>query len=217
MEDNDVAALLDDWLASAPVSADASAEQAPPAPRAPTETLLQALAADANAIAPLVGEAAASPAPEGHRDRYLVFTIAATVYAVLETSVTEVGRIPKITPVPRVPAWLRGVTSLRGEVLSVVDLRVFLGLEPTSPHTGRLLVVRLADDELSLGLLVDGVDQIAAVNASDVRPPASTLEGALAPHLAGVTHVGDRLVAVLDLETLLNSADVRQFEDRKPE
>lgn len=211
MEDNEVAALLDDWLASVPPA------DAPAAAPAAAGTLLDALAEDARVAGSLAGDAAAAPAPAGRHDRYLVFTVAGTVYAVLETSVTEVGRIPKITPVPRVPAWLRGVTSLRGEVLSVLDLRVFLGLEATSLHAGRLLVVRVADDELSLGLLVDGVDQIAAVTAADVRPPASPLDGALAPYLAGVSHVGERLVAVLDLDALLNSADVRQFEDRKPE
>jgi len=81
-------------------------------------------------------------------------------------------------------------------------------------------VVRLTpreDDELSLGLLVDSVDQIASVPRDDVRPPASPLEGALAPFVTGVARVGERLVAELDLDALLGSADIRQFDDRKPE
>ena len=75
-------------------------------------------------------------------DRYVLLSIASAHYAVLEAFVTELERIPKITPVPRVPAWVRGVTNLRGDVLSVVDMRTFLGLDPTSSHSARMLVVR---------------------------------------------------------------------------
>jgi len=229
--DGDVAALIDDWLSTPTASPPADAEPAaaesvaPPdgiagATLADAATLLEALEADAlTALAPIDPVAHAQPAAT-RKDRYVVFTSAGAAYAVLETSVTEVERVPKITAVPRVPDWVRGVTSLRGEVISVIDLRLFLGLEPTSLHTGRLLVVRLAPqehEELSLGLLVDTVDQIASVAHDAVRPPASPLEGPLAPYLTGVARVGDRLAAALDLDALLQSADIRQFDDRQPE
>jgi purine-binding chemotaxis protein CheW len=218
-QDGDIAALLDDWLAT-PAAAPPAGEPPAAAPEPAAEsTLLDAVTADALAArVPLDSEA--TPRAAAGTDRYVVFTTAGAAYAVLETSVTEVGRIPKITAVPRVPEWLRGVTSLRGEVLSVVDLRVYLGLEPTSLHAGRLLVVRINardEEELSLGLLVDTVDQIAGVAHDELRPPASPLEGALAPYLTGVVRVGERLVAALDLDLLLHSADIRQFDDRKPE
>jgi purine-binding chemotaxis protein CheW len=195
-------------------------EPAAPSRLSDAATLLEALAVDAAAAVVPLATDSAPRRMSARADRHVVFTSAGSAYAVLETSVTEAGRIPKITRVPRVPEWVRGVTSLRGEVLSVLDLRVFLGLEPTSLHTGRLLVVRLApreDDELSLGLLVDSVDQIASVPRDDLRPPASPLEGALAPFVTGVARLGERLVAALDLDALLGSADIRQFDDRKPE
>jgi len=223
--DGDVDALLDDWLATPPPALDAAlpppvGEPAEPSRLSDAATLLEALAVDAAAAVVPLATDSAPRRMSARADRHVVFTSAGSAYAVLETSVTEAGRIPKITRVPRVPEWVRGVTSLRGEVLSVLDLRVFLGLEPTSLHTGRLLVVRLTpreDDELSLGLLVDSVDQIASVPRDDLRPPASPLEGALAPFVTGVARLGERLVAALDLDALLGSADIRQFDDRKPE
>jgi purine-binding chemotaxis protein CheW len=223
--DGDVDALLDDWLATPPLAVDAALPPPVEEPAAPSRlsdaaTLLEALAVDAAAAVVPLATDSAPRRMSARADRHVVFTSAGSAYAVLETSVTEAGRIPKITRVPRVPEWVRGVTSLRGEVLSVLDLRVFLGLEPTSLHTGRLLVVRLTpreDDELSLGLLVDSVDQIASVPRDDLRPPASPLEGALAPFVTGVARLGERLVAALDLDALLGSADIRQFDDRKPE
>ncbi|HUK35235.1 MAG TPA: chemotaxis protein CheW, partial [Vicinamibacterales bacterium] len=152
-----------------------------------------------------------------HGDRYVLLSIASANYAVLDAFVTELERIPKITPVPRVPAWVRGVTNLRGDVLSVVDMRVFLGLDPTSSHSGRMLVVRLLTEEFSTGLLVDGVDRIVAVPADAITPPESTLEGPLAPYLRGMCVIEERLVAVLDLDRLLRSSEIRQFEELKEE
>jgi purine-binding chemotaxis protein CheW len=150
-------------------------------------------------------------------DRYVLLSIASAYYAVLEAFVTELERIPKITPVPRVPVWVRGVINLRGDVLSVLDMRTFLGLDATSSNSGRLLVVRLLTEEFSTGLLVDSVDRIVAVPAEAITPPESSLEGPLAPYLRGMCVVEDQLVAVLDLDQLLRSAEFRQFEETREE
>jgi purine-binding chemotaxis protein CheW len=150
-------------------------------------------------------------------DRYVLLTIASAHYAVLKAFVTELERIPKITLVPRVPVWVRGVTNLRGDVLSVVDMRTFLGLEPTSSLSARMLVVRLLTEEFSTGLLVDSVDRIVAVPADAITPPESSLEGPLAPYLRGMCVIEEQLVAVLDLDQLLRSSEIRQFEETKDE
>jgi purine-binding chemotaxis protein CheW len=147
-------------------------------------------------------------------ERYVLLSIASVRYAVLEAYVTELERVPKITPVPRVPAWVRGVTNLRGDILSVVDMRVFLGLEPNASNAARMLVVRLLTEEFATGLIVDGVDRIVTVPARLITPPASPLEGALAPYLSGMCVLDDQLTAVLDLDRLLRSTDIRRFEEQ---
>ncbi len=150
-------------------------------------------------------------------DRYVLLTIASANYAVLEAFVTELERVPKITPVPRVPAWVRGVTNLRGDVVSVIDMRAFLGLEPTASHSDRMLVVRLLTEEFSTGLLVDGVDRIVTIAGDAITPPESSLAGPLAPYLRGMCVVEEQLVSVLDLDRLLGSPEIRQFEETKEE
>jgi len=162
------------------------------------------------ASAPLSSEPAVVERPG---TRFVRFTVGATAFAIGEMFVTELDRVPRVTPVPQTPAWLRGVTNLRGEILSVVDLRTYLGLGPTPAATGRMLVLRLPVEDFSLGLLVDTVDGIVALEDAAIHPPASTLEGALAPFLKGMAAVGDQLIAVLDLERLLHSSDIRQFDD----
>jgi len=186
--------------------------------RASAATLADAVSSvDAQLDAAPAPVADAPSAADSRSARFVQFTIESTSYAVSEAFVTELDRVPAITLVPQTPAWLRGVTNLRGDVLSVVDLRVFLGLDATSPHSGRMLVVRLVDEEFSVGLLVDGVDRIITLDADAIHPPSAPLEGPLAPFLTGLCVAGEQLVTIFDLERLLRSADIRQFDDVKEE
>lgn len=145
--------------------------------------------------------------------RFVMLSVASTYYLVPEAHVTELERVPRVTTVPRVPAWLCGVTNLRGDIVSVIDLRAYLGLPPHAAAAGRMLVVRLLDEPFATGLLVDAVDRIVTLQADDVKAPASPLKGALAPFVSGVCSIGDRLVAVLDVNHLLRSPDIRQFDE----
>jgi purine-binding chemotaxis protein CheW len=182
-------------------------------PATPARSLIEAVATlDARPFAP-APRGADAPVVERPGTRFVRFTVGETAYAIGEMFVTELDRVPRITPVPQTPAWLRGVTNLRGEILSVVDLRTYLGLDPTPAATGRMLVLRLPIEDFSLGLLVDTVDGIVALEEAAIHPPASTLEGTLAPFLKGMATAGDQLIAVLDLERLLRSSDIRQFDD----
>lgn len=186
------------------------------------ETLADAVAAADQQLDGSVAATAAiarelHAARESRGDRYVLLSIASAYYAVLEAFVTELERIPKVTPVPRVPVWIRGVTNLRGDVLSVVDMRTFLGLEATASHSARMLVVRLLTEEFSTGLLVDSVDRIVAVPPEDITSPESSLEGALAPYVRGMCVVEEQLVTVLDLDQFLRSSDIRQFDGTKEE
>ena len=148
-------------------------------------------------------------------ERYVLLSIASTCYAVPEACVTEIDRVPRITPVPHVPVWVRGVTSVRGDILSVVDLRSFLGLDAGIARSTRMIVVRLLTEEFATGLLVDGVERIVEIGGGAMGAPEAPLEGALAPFLNAICTIGDRPVAVLDLDRLLRSPDIRQFEERQ--
>jgi purine-binding chemotaxis protein CheW len=170
-------------------------------------------ALDARVIAGASASAAVPAAEHRTGSRFVRFKVGSTVYAVGEAFVIELDRVPRITIVPQTPEWLRGVTSLRGDILSVVDLRIYLGLDPTPSSTGRMLVLRLPSEECALGLLVDAVEGIVTIDREGIHPPASALEGPLAPFLSGMSVVGDQLLAVLDLDRFLRSSDIRQFDE----
>lgn len=145
--------------------------------------------------------------------KYVIFSLAGARYAVPLKNVIEIGHRPKTTALPHVPEWLLGVTNRRGDILSVIDLRAFLGItEMSSGSAGRMLVVRTTNDEMTTGLIVDQVNKILDLPADQVQTPTAPVEMKLAPYMMGVCEYRDELLAVLDLEPILLSSEMRQFE-----
>lgn len=165
-------------------------------------------------------DAASQPAPAVSTElpaarRFVLLSIAAGHYAIPEAYVTELERVPRITLVPQTPPWMRGVTNVRGDIVSVIDMHRFLQLDTEPGPSARLLVVRLLDEPFTTGLIVDAVDRIVPVSNDSITAPAAPLDGPLAPYLGGVCEIGDRLVAVLDIDRFLRSSEIRQFDDSK--
>jgi purine-binding chemotaxis protein CheW len=197
---------------TAPVPEPAYAAETP----GPLDALVAAIDHDVHQV---YGQNTKSTVPPGQLDgqnqteRYVLFTLAGSRYAVPVPSILEIGRILPITPVPNVPAWVRGVINLRGEILSVIDFRTFLGLEEA--HHGehsRMLVVKTARDEIMTSLIVDQVMGIAPLSKTRMETPAATPGNKVVPYLDGAYEYEDQVCAVFDLERLLLSPEVRQFE-----
>ncbi len=129
--------------------------------------------------------AAARRGDGGSRTEYLAFTLAHDVYAVRIGEVGEIHRLLPITEVPRAPAHVIGVVSVRGRLLTLIDLRLRLGL-PAAPFDGntRILEVTTTDDE-DVGLLVDNVRQVYRLGVDEIEP-ASVLGGEQPAHILGI-------------------------------
>ncbi|MEW6736839.1 MAG: chemotaxis protein CheW [Acidobacteriota bacterium] len=147
------------------------------------------------------------------KQRYVVFSLANTKYAIPISNVIEMGRIPRITPVPNVPEWIRGVTNMRGDILSVIEFRAFLGIAPLEQlDAGRMLIVRGGNDDLITGLIVDNVGGLRELSIDDIAMPSAPIKDKVAKFMKGVYDHHQELLTVLDLEQLLSSPEIRQLE-----
>ncbi len=145
--------------------------------------------------------------------KHVIFILGEMLYAVPLGNVLEIQRRPKCASLPNVPDWLCGVANVRGDILSVVDLRALLGLpvlEELSEQ--RWIVVRSIQEEISVGLLVDRVVGIRGFAAEELKPCTAMLSGALANFVRGLVVRDNRTVAVLDVDRVLASPELRQFE-----
>ncbi len=141
------------------------------------------------------------PPPEGAAPRRLLAcSLAGTPYALPVDRVRQVVRVRPITPVPRTPASVRGVISLRGTIVQVLDLRLRLRLPALEPgRASRVVVVQGAETGLT-GLLVDAVTDVWLAAAQDLRPPAAPEGSAVEALFAR----GESFVSVLDLDRVLD-------------
>jgi purine-binding chemotaxis protein CheW len=130
----------------------------------------------------------------------LTFEVDSTPYAVPVERVREIVRIRPITPVPRVPKEVRGVISLRGEIVEVVDLRLRLDLEPTEPvRSSRIIVVHSENGKVA-GILVDAVREVSRVAEDSIRPSASSDGGSV----EALCVRDEEFVSLIDLDRVLD-------------
>jgi purine-binding chemotaxis protein CheW len=128
--------------------------------------------------------------------RALTFAAGAERYAWLVRSVSAIARIGRVTPVPSAPLYYRGVTSLRGQVLSVLDLRAYLGLSPLDTQGEFMIVIDGAG--LEIGVLATDVFDVMSVRLNALTPASSA--GLDAELVMGVTVDG---LTILDADALL--------------
>jgi purine-binding chemotaxis protein CheW len=149
----------------------------------------------------------------GALEAYMSFALGEARYAVSLASVVEIGRVPPVTPVPNVPEWVRGVINMRGDILSLVDLGLFFGTGGVKDAPSRrLIAIHAGRDVVTAGLLVDQVTGVVNFPAAEIAPPAGPVASKVALFSRGVARHGGMLVALLDIEKLFASPEMRQFE-----
>jgi purine-binding chemotaxis protein CheW len=147
--------------------------------------------------------AARLAADQGKRVEYLAFSLAGEAYAVRIAYVAEILKPPPITQVPRASRNVIGVISVRGRLVTVIDLRRRLRL-PEAPmdRRTRILLTNTEQGEL-IGLLVDEVMQVYRMAESEIEP-AHVLGGDQPAHVAGIGRPeGGALLILLDLAPIL--------------
>jgi purine-binding chemotaxis protein CheW len=131
--------------------------------------------------------------------QFLSFELDGAPYAVAVEQVREIVRLRTITPVPRVPDDVRGVISLRGEIIEVIDLGLRLGLPAVEPGRATRLIVTCDSEGRVAAMLVDRVREVLRVGADAIRPASGSESGAIESLCA----CGDLFVSVLELDRVL--------------
>ena len=132
--------------------------------------------------------------------------LAGELYGVEIDRIQEIIRMQPITKVPNGPAFVEGVTNLRGRVIPVMDLRKRFGLPVGADgHHARIVVAELGTH--TVGLIVDAVSEVLRVSAEAIEPPSSLVTTADSAYLRGVAKLGERLVLLLELSRLLSTEE----------
>ena len=157
-------------------------------------------------------ELAEEPIEEKKREEYLEvveFILAYERYGIESSYIREVYPLKDFTPIPCTPPFVVGISNIRGQILSVINIKEFFGLPAKGlSNLNRVIIVHLADMEV--GILADGIVGIRLILPGDIQTSLPTLTDRRSEYLRGVT--ADRL-AILDVEKILSDPRIIVHEE----
>jgi len=140
---------------------------------------------------------------DAQKDKFLTFTVGKEDYGLEIIHVTEIVGIQKITEVPDMPRYIKGVINLRGKVIPVMDVRRRFQLEDRD-YDDRTCIVVVSIDNTAVGLVVDKVREVSDIPPSQIEPPPSVSEGNRQQYIKGLGKVEEEVKILLDTEKLLH-------------
>ncbi len=135
------------------------------------------------------------------KGKFLTFHMAREEYGVEIRHVTEIIGIQKITEVPDLPEYVRGVINLRGKVIPIMDVRARFRM-PHRDYDDRTCIVVVNVDDKAVGLVVDQVNEVADIPEDHIEPPPRSWKGSES-YIQGMGKIGDEVKILLDVHKLL--------------
>lgn len=140
------------------------------------------------------------------QERYLVFNIRDEYYAIEIEYITEIVEMLPITVVPSIPECIVGIINLRGTIIPIMDVRMRFGYE-TKEYDSRTCIVVLESGDLSMGVIVDSVQEVARISDDVIaKPPESTSgsAGDMDYYIKGIAKWRNDIQLIIDCDKFFN-------------
>lgn len=146
----------------------------------------------------------------GNRE-LLTFTLGHEEYGIDILRVQEIRGYDAVTAIANAPEFIKGVINLRGIIVPIVDLRIKFKLENVSYNELTVVIILNVAGRV-VGIVVDGVSDVIALNAEQIRP-APHFGGTMdTQYITGMGTVDQRMIIVIDIEKLMTSRDMDLVE-----
>ncbi len=149
---------------------------------------------------------AASTATASLAGKYLTVVLENEAYGIGVLKVREIIRLQKITPVPQMPPFVKGVINLRGRVIPIIDLRVKFGLQAEFAERTCIVVVQVKlPNELTvqMGLIVDSVEEVVTLQDGEIEPTPEFGARIDTTYLLGMAKVKGAVKTLLDIDRVV--------------
>ncbi|MBN2644871.1 MAG: purine-binding chemotaxis protein CheW [Desulfuromonadaceae bacterium] len=149
---------------------------------------------------------------ETQEDLYLTFCLGNENYGIEIFYVIEIVGMQRITELPDMPCYIKGVVNLRGHIIPVMDVRLRFNM-PERPYDDRtcLIVTRIA--ETTTGLVVDRVNEVSQIQDGQIEAAPLRHRDDQAQFIRGLGKVGDEVKILLDIQQLLGESSPTEDEE----
>lgn len=136
--------------------------------------------------------------------KFILFKLDDQDFGIEVNHVISIERLQTITVVPGTAKYIKGLISLRGEILPIIDLKERLSFTQKEQwDDNRILVLKTGD--IQAGLIIDEASEVVDINISDIESSSSVIGDSNHNFVNGITKLNDKLIILLDLEKILNS------------
>jgi purine-binding chemotaxis protein CheW len=143
----------------------------------------------------------------GNIREFLAFKLGSEEYGIDILRVQEIRSFEQPTRIANAPSHVLGVVNLRGTIVPIVDMRVRFNLEQTA-YDAFTVVIVLHIGQRVVGMVVDGVSDVITLAPEQLRPVPEFNSVIDSEHLMAIGAVDQRMLILLDIEKLMNSADM---------
>jgi purine-binding chemotaxis protein CheW len=143
---------------------------------------------------------------DGPRE-YLTFILGSEEYGIDILRVQEIRGYDAVTAIANAPVFIKGVINLRGTIVPIVDLRIKFNLSQATydPFT---VVIILNILQRTIGIVVDGVSDVVALNTENIKPPPEFGAAFDTEYLIGLGVNGEQMLILVDIEKLMSNQEM---------
>ncbi len=145
--------------------------------------------------------------------RFIEFSLGAEDYAIPLLMVREVISVPETTPIPKSPPHFLGIMNLRGQVISVVDLRIKLQVEARAIREEAVIIVDIGG--MNIGVVVDSINKVLAFSSEDVSEMPEIEHQVNSHFIFGVYKKERSLTVLIDIAKVLDYKDMEAISEIK--
>ena len=145
--------------------------------------------------------------------KYLTFPLGNEEYGLAIQYVTEIVGIQKITEVPDMPDFIKGVINLRGKVIPVMDVRIRFHF-PAKDYNDQTCIIVTNIDDTPVGLVVDTVSEVIDIPADQIDLPPAVKSDEGSRYIQGLSKAGDDVKILLNVRELLNWEGLKELAER---
>ena len=139
---------------------------------------------------------------DSQEGKYLTFRIDKEQYGIEIRHVTEIVGQQKITEVPDMPPFVKGIINLRGSVIPVVDIRLRFRMPPRE-YDDRTCVIVVEANDSAVGIVVDTVNEVLNISADRVSAPPQVAQGEVKRYIKGIGRLEEEVIILLSIDKLL--------------
>lgn len=147
------------------------------------------------------------------QSRFMCFTLSAEKFAIPLLAVREVIAMPELTPVPFTPPHFLGIMNLRGQIISVMDLRKKFKMPSEIGEETAVIICDIGGT--NIGIVVDSVDMVLSQDDVDLSEKPETFRGKDSEYVAGVMSYKDKLIVLMDIAKTLDLKDLEAIKKAK--